>query len=179
MERGDACRTHPRPKAGSGRGWGEPWGREGGRGVGQSLLGGRRPGRQGQHLLMPRRVTQGDTQQAHGGGRLQEILFFSAFLYFTNSLPPKRLFCNQKKSFAETRPCVIILVSLACYNAREIRKTEDRILRTGLNKHYALPRAVHLVPNKIREHLQQKREEIDFHRQLVMSTCVHNKVSLI
>lgn len=50
---------------------------------------------------MPRRVTQGDTQQAHGGGRLQEILFFSAFLYFTNSLPPKRLFCNQKKSFAE------------------------------------------------------------------------------
>lgn len=50
---------------------------------------------------MPGRVTQGDTQQAHGGGGLQEILFFSAFLYFTNSLPPKRLFCNQKKSFAE------------------------------------------------------------------------------
>lgn len=28
------------------------------------------------------------TQQAHGGGRLQETLIFSAFLYFTNSLPP-------------------------------------------------------------------------------------------
>lgn len=89
-----------------GRGGGSPGKGEGGRGVGQSLLGGRRPGRQGQHLLMPRRATQGDTHSR--GGRLQEIIFFSAFLYFTNSPLPQRLFCNQKKkSLAEKEGLLI------------------------------------------------------------------------
>ena len=71
-------------------------------GVRQSLQGGRRPGRQGQHLLMPRRVTQGDTQQAHGVGGCRR--FLSSLLCFTllTLCHQQRLFCNQKKkSLAE------------------------------------------------------------------------------
>ena len=56
----------PRQEAGSGGALGQ--GRvNGAGGVRQSLQGGRRPGRQGQHLLMPRRVTQGDTHRRPTG----------------------------------------------------------------------------------------------------------------
>lgn len=83
---------------------GEPWGRGGEEGGRAEPPGWQEARRAGPASANAQESHAGrHTQQAHGGGRLQEILiFFSAFLYFTNSLPPTEAFCNQKKkSLAE------------------------------------------------------------------------------